>query len=260
MVTTRLDCLRGRRGKPRLYRREVSLLGSIQLAATGVGTLFRQRHRQRRSQDEVQHSLREQSNLLALAGGLHAATDASASGRPDARALSATNDAAEDGPNHGAPPPLFRRIRGAILTLPLVGVGVDEEGLATYRDRVQLQDQQRLSRKFSRAFYILDVPLHVISGGYRVSVGGQGRVERRAERLPRLGVFGIKRIEQPNCDRRSGRHRSLLFSEREVAPARPLLPERERVAAPPLPVRLPGAAERWPRLLGNPTQSDDGEC
>src|ERR1039458_1666439 len=116
----------------------LSLLRSIQLAATGVRTLLRQRHRQRRSQGEVQHSLRGQSNLLALACRLHAATDASASGRPDARALSATKDAAEDGPNHGAPAHLFRRIRGAILTLPLVGVGVDEEGLASYRDRVAL--------------------------------------------------------------------------------------------------------------------------
>src|ERR1019366_6204678 len=115
----------------------LSLLRSIQLAATGVRTLLRQRHRQRRSQGEVQHSLRGQSNLLALACR-----------------LPATKDAAEDGPNHGAPAHLFRRIRGAILTLPLVGVGVDEEGLASYRDRVQLQDQQRLSRKFSRAFYI----------------------------------------------------------------------------------------------------------
>src|ERR1035437_9479600 len=53
-------------------------------------------------------SLRGQSNLLALACRLHAATDASASGRPDARALSATKDAAEDGPNHGAPAQIGR--------------------------------------------------------------------------------------------------------------------------------------------------------
>src|ERR1035441_4448720 len=59
------------------------------------------------------------------------------------------------------------------------------------------------------------VALHVVSRGYRrVTIRRQRRVQCRPKSLPRLRFFGINWIEQPNCHRRSRRHRYFFRSRR----------------------------------------------
>ena len=87
-------------------------MGIVELWPTGV-RVGRLDHRDRGLQGEVQHGLRGQLDLLALAGGLCAPADSGACCGADGRTLAAARDGADNAPQDRASAYFFSGILAA---------------------------------------------------------------------------------------------------------------------------------------------------
>ena len=115
-------------------------------------------------QRKVKHSFRGQLDLLALGGCLNSAAQAAAGRRADRCSLAAAGDGSDDGSDASARADFRSGILAAGRTFSRILIGLDVVGLASARNAIKLQHQQRLSRELARALNAYDMALHVGPG------------------------------------------------------------------------------------------------